>query len=137
MYIRYKPSLFCTISSISTCLLTGPNPNPSGMVLRVVKKKVEVVFRLVPHNYMYFVVVVSVLPLGRFLASMFLSSHGLGKNREVVFRCLPPRVFIGTPSPASMSFTARPSSSLVVYVFSITKYVQWPRPMWQKETSQA
>src|SRR6218665_1829116 len=102
------------------------------------------------------VVVVSVLPLGRFLASIFstlscllpfslvphttilsetrsaypivsfllvfflssdpllsyLTSHILGKSREVVSRCLPPGVFTETPSPALVSFTIRPSSSL-------------------------
>src|SRR6218665_1321721 len=64
--------------------------------------------------------------LGRFLASMasilscfppfsfiphttinyfILSSHGLGKSREVVSRCLAPGFFMETPSPGSVSFT--------------------------------
>src|SRR6218665_2702524 len=42
----------------------------------------------------------------------YLTSHILGKSREVVSRCLPPGVFTETPSPASVSFTIRPSSSL-------------------------
>ena len=80
---------------------------------------------------LYLNIVVSVLPWGRFLASIFstlscflpfslvphttilnLTSHILGKSREVVSRCLPPGVFTETPSPASVSFTIRPSSSL-------------------------
>src|SRR6218665_2907424 len=42
----------------------------------------------------------------------YLTSHILGKSREVVSRCLPPGVFTETPSLVSVSFTIRPSSSL-------------------------
>src|SRR6218665_1918322 len=42
----------------------------------------------------------------------YLTSHILGKSREVVSRCLPIGVFTETPSLVSVSFTIRPSSSL-------------------------
>src|SRR6218665_1211745 len=44
-----------------------------------------------------------------------LCSHrpSLGKSRADVSRCLPPGISMETPSPASMSFAIRPSSSLV------------------------
>src|SRR6218665_1508752 len=50
--------------------------------------------------------------IGRPLVISYLTSHILGKSRKVVSRCLPPGVFTKTPSPASVSFTIRPSSSL-------------------------
>src|SRR6218665_2482319 len=40
----------------------------------------------------------------------YLTSHILGKSREAVSRCLHSSVFTETPSPASVSFTIRPSS---------------------------
>src|SRR6218665_2370134 len=42
----------------------------------------------------------------------YLTSHILRKSREMVPRCLPLGVFTETPSPASVSFTIHPSSSL-------------------------
>src|SRR6218665_1772758 len=41
-----------------------------------------------------------------------MTSHILGKSREVVSRCHPTGGFTERPSPASASFTIRPSSSL-------------------------
>src|SRR6218665_2997377 len=52
------------------------------------------------------------LPLGLFHIVSYLTSHILEKSREVVSRCLPLGVFTETPSPASVSFTIRLSSSL-------------------------
>jgi len=46
----------------------------------------------------------------RDLIGNHLISHILGNSREVVSHCLSSSVFMETPSPASVSFTIRPSS---------------------------